>query len=58
MYLTGMVIAGVVGFFSISLVKLLASKGKFGSFAYYCWVVGAVSLIACFVLPLLTPAAS
>lgn len=57
-YLTGMVIAGVVGYFSISLVKLLASKGKFGSFAYYCWVVGAVSLIACFVLPLLTPAAS
>ncbi len=57
-YLTGMVIAGVVGYFSISLVKLLASKGKFGSFAYYCWGVGAVSLIACFVLPLLTPAAS
>lgn len=58
MYLTGMVVAGVVGYFSISLVKLLASKGKFGSFAYYCWVVGLVSLIGCFVLPLLTPAAS
>ncbi len=58
MYLTGMVIAGVVGYFSISLVKLLASKGKFGSFAYYCWIVGAVSIIACFVLPMLTPAAS
>ena len=25
---------------------LLADKGKFGSFAYYCWAVGAVSLIA------------
>ena len=48
MYLTGMVIAGVVGYFSISLVKLLASKGKFGSFAYYCWVVGAVALAASF----------
>lgn len=58
MYLTGMVVAGVVGYFSISLVKLLASKGKFGSFAYYCWVVGLVSLIGCLVLPLLTPAAS
>ena len=58
MYLAGMVVAGVVGYFSISLVKLLASKGKFGMFAYYCWIVGAVSLIACFVLPMLTPAAS
>ena len=58
MYLTGMAVAGVVGFFSISLVKLLASKGKFGSFAYYCWIVGAVSLVACFVLPMLAPAAS
>ena len=50
MYLTGMAVAGVVGFFSISLVKLLASKGKFGSFAYYCWIVGVVSLIAVFIL--------
>lgn len=48
MYLTGMVIAGVVGFFAISLVKLLASKGKFGSFAYYCWVVGIAALIFSF----------
>jgi len=55
MYLTGMVIAGVVGYFSISLVKLLASKGKFGSFAYYCWIVGAAALIGSF---LYTPAAA
>lgn len=48
MYLTGMAVAGVVGFFSISLVKLLASKGKFGSFAYYCWIVGIIALIASF----------
>ena len=48
MYLTGMVVAGMVGFFSISLVKLLASKGKFGSFAYYCWIVGVIALIASF----------
>ena len=47
-YLLGMVIAGVVGYFAIRLVNLLASKGKFGSFAYYCWVAGAVSLIAYF----------
>ena len=47
MYLLGMIIAGVVGYFSIQLVKILADKGKFGAFAYYCWIAGAVSLAAC-----------
>ena len=45
-YLLGMVIAGVVGYFSIKLVNLLASKGKFGAFAYYCWGAGLVSMVA------------
>lgn len=45
-YLVGMAVAGVVGYFAIRLVNLLASKGKFGAFAYYCWAVGAVSLAA------------
>ena len=49
MYLVGMVIAGVVGYFAIRLVKLLADKGKFGRFAYYCWIVGVVALAASFV---------
>ncbi len=49
MYLTGMVIAGVVGYFSIRLVKLLADKGKFGRFAFYCWIVGVIALVASFV---------
>ena len=53
MYLTGMVVAGVVGYFSIRLVKLLADRGKFGRFAYYCWLAGAAALIASF---LYTPA--
>lgn len=43
-YLAGMVVAGVVGYFSIKLVNLLAAKGKFGAFAYYCWAAGAVCL--------------
>lgn len=42
----GMLVSGVVGYFAIRLVNLLADKGKFGSFAYYCWVAGAISLIA------------
>ena len=45
-YLLGMVIAGVVGYVSIKLVNLLAAKGKFGAFAYYCWAAGLVSLAA------------
>ena len=44
-YLLGMVVAGVVGYFSIGLVNLLAAKGKFGAFAYYCWGAGLVFLI-------------
>lgn len=49
-YLVGMVVSGVVGYFAIRLVNLLADKGKFGNFAYYCWVVGLGSLIASLVV--------
>lgn len=45
-YLVGMLVAAVVGYFAIRLVNLLASKGKFGCFAYYCWAVGLVALVA------------
>ena len=45
MYLVGVLVATVSGYFAIRLVKLLADKGKFGKFAYYCWIVGAISLI-------------
>ena len=56
-YLLGMVIAGVVGYFSIGLVNLLASKGKFGAFAYYCWIAGGVFLILSLLNVTLVPAA-
>jgi len=45
MYLVGMVVAGVVGYFSIRLVNLLAQKNKFGKFAYYCWAIGIVAIV-------------
>lgn len=54
MYLVGVVVSGVVGYLAIHLVELLAKKGKFGKFAYYCWAVGAVSLVAGTVVPLLS----
>ena len=49
-YLVGMVVAGVVGYFSIRLVNLLAQKNKFGRFAYYCWAIGLVAIVTSFIL--------
>ena len=46
-YLAGMVLSGIVGYFSIKLVNLLTDKGKFGAFAYYCWAAGGVALVLC-----------
>ena len=50
MYLAGMLVAMASGYFAIRLVKLLSDKGKFGKFAYYCWAVGAIALVASFVV--------
>ena len=44
-YLLGMAVAAVVGYFSIQLVKLLADKGRFGAFAFYCWGAGALFIL-------------
>lgn len=44
-YLVGMVVAAVVGYFSIQLVKLLTDKGRFGAFAFYCWGAGALFIL-------------
>lgn len=43
-YLVGIVVSAVFGFFAIKLVNLLAQKGKFGKFAYYCWAVGLIAI--------------
>lgn len=48
-YLVGMAVAMVSGIFAIGLVKFITNKGKFGNFAYYCWVVGAVTIILSFI---------
>ena len=44
-YLVGMVVAAVSGIASIRLLKAIAKKGRFGGFAYYCWVVGVLAII-------------
>ena len=44
-YLVGVAVAAVVGYGCIRLLKMIAEKGKFGFFAYYCWAAGLVTLI-------------
>ncbi len=48
-YLVGVAVSAVVGYACIRLLKMVADKGKFGFFAYYCWAVGALTLILTFI---------
>lgn len=50
MYLVGMVVAGVTGYFCIKLLNKIVAKGRFGGFAYYCWAVGVLSILLSLVL--------
>ena len=43
-YLLGVAAAAVSGYLSIRLVRMVASEGRFGIFAYYCWAAGAVTI--------------
>lgn len=44
-YLVGVAVSAVVGYGCIRLLKMIADKGKFGFFAYYCWVVGVLTIL-------------
>ena len=44
-YIVGVVVAAVSGYFCIRLLKMIADKGKFGWFAYYCWAAGLLTLV-------------
>ena len=48
-YLVGVVVSAVVGYACIRLLKMIADRGKFGAFAYYCWAVGVLTLILTFI---------
>ena len=48
-YLVGVAVAAGVGYACIRLLRMIVDKGKFGFFAYYCWAVGALTLILTFV---------
>ena len=43
-YLAGMVVAAVSGYFAIKLLHKIASQKAFGGFSYYCWGAGVVTL--------------
>ncbi len=44
-YLVGVAVAAVSGYACIRLLRYIAEKGRFGAFAYYCWAVGALTLV-------------
>jgi len=44
-YLAGVAVSAIVGYACIRLLKMIAEKGKFGFFAYYCWAAGALTLL-------------
>ena len=48
-YLVGVAVAAVVGYACIRLLKMIADKGKFGAFAYYCWAVGLLTMALTFI---------
>ena len=44
-YLAGVLVSAEVGYACIRLLKMIAEKGRFGFFAYYCWLAGAATLV-------------
>ena len=44
-YLAGVAVSAAVGYACIRLLRMIAAKGRFGWFAYYCWAVGALTLL-------------
>ena len=47
-YLIGMVVAGVVGYICIKVMINIVKKSRYQYFAYYCAVIGIISMIAYF----------
>ena len=43
-YLAGMAVAAVSGYFAIRLLHKIASQNSFGGFSFYCWGAGCVTL--------------
>ena len=35
----------MVGYACIRLLRMVAEKGRFGAFAYYCWAMGLLTIV-------------
>lgn len=44
-YAVGVTVAAVSGYLCIRLLKMIAEKGKFGAFSYYCWGMGVLTIL-------------
>ena len=44
-YVVGMIVAALVGYIAIGLVRRLIGRGKFGGFAFYCLGLGLIAVI-------------
>ena len=47
-YLAGVAVAAASGYLCIRLLRMIADRGKFGYFAYYCWAAGLLTLLLLF----------
>jgi len=50
MYFAGFIVAAVIGFFAIQLIRRLMARGSFGKFAYYCWCLGGLTVLLSLIL--------
>jgi len=44
-YIVGFVVSTTIGYFAIRLLRKIMSKGNFGLFSYYCWLVGLITIV-------------
>jgi len=49
-YLVGFIVAAVVGFFAIQILRRLMAKRGLGKFAYYCWAIGVLTMLLSLIL--------
>ena len=45
MFLAGMVLSAAAGFFAIGLIRSLVGKARLSRPAYYCWLLGGITLV-------------
>lgn len=50
LYLVGVAVAAVSGYACLRLLKMIAEKGRFGWFAYYCWGIGLLTMLLTLIL--------